>query len=270
LASTLYIVERIDPPDDFTVIFHLKEPFAGLLWNLADCAFGIVPYGSAAGFSQQPIGSGPFRFVSLQPDSEVILERNPAYWDAQRLPNIQRVRFAIVPDTTTRALELRKGSGDVALTALTPDMIWSMRGDHDPDRAQQLLDAAGFRPAGDGIRVHLLMKTSNTDETTRLLAAILQQQLRAVGIELDIRTMEFAAFYSDVTKGAFQLYSLRWIGGNQDPDIFEAVFATSSFPPRRANRVYYSNPQIDALVAQGHRELHQSKRVQIYAQIQQI
>ena len=343
-AATYQYVERIDAPDDFTVIFHLKEPFAGLLWNLADGAFGIVPYGSAAGFSQQPIGSGPFRFVSLQPDSEVILERNPAYWDAQRLPNIQRVRFAIVPDTTTRALELRKGSGDVALTALTPDMIWTMRSDHsleieqapgtvyaylafnlrdpilkdarvrqaiayaidrrpmieylwrglvrpassilppqswaysdsglhydhDLDRARQLLDAAGFRPAGDGIRVHLLMKTSNTDETTRLLAAVLQQQLRAVGIELDIRTMEFAAFYSDVTKGAFQLYSLRWIGGNQDPDIFEAVFATSSFPPRRANRGYYSNPRIDALVAQGRRELDQSKRAQIYAQIQQI
>ena len=343
-AATYQYVERIDAPDDFTVIFHLKEPFAGLLWNLADGAFGIVPYGSAAGFSQQPIGSGPFRFVSLQPDSEVILERNPAYWDAQRLPNIQRVRFAIVPDTTTRALELRKGSGDVALTALTPDMIWTMRSDHslqieqapgtvyaylafnlrdpilkdarvrqaiayaidrrpmieylwrglvrpassilppqswaysdsglhydhDVRRAQLLLDAAGFRPAGDGIRVHLLMKTSNTDETTRLLAAVLQQQLRAVGIELDIRTMEFAAFYSDVTKGAFQLYSLRWIGGNQDPDIFEAVFATSSFPPRRANRGYYSNPQIDALVAQGRRELDQSKRAQVYAQIQQI
>jgi len=114
------------------------------------------------------------------------------------------------------------------------------------------------------------MKTSNTDETTRLLAAVLQQQLRAVGIELDIRTMEFAAFYSDVTKGAFQIYSLRWIGGNQDPDIFEAVFASSSFPPRRANRGYYSNPRIDALVAQGRRELDQNKRKEIYAEMQRI
>jgi peptide/nickel transport system substrate-binding protein len=73
-----------------------------------------------------------------------------------------------------------------------------------------------------------------------------------------------------VTKGAFQLYSLRWIGGNQDPDIFEAVFDSSSFPPRRYNRGYYSNPQVDALIAQGRRELDQGKRKLIYAQIQQI
>src|SRR5919109_980478 len=62
-AATYQYVERIDAPDDFTVIFHLKEPFAALLWNLADGAMGIVPYGSAAGFNQHPVGSGPFRFV---------------------------------------------------------------------------------------------------------------------------------------------------------------------------------------------------------------
>ena len=55
-----------------------------------------------------------------------------------------------------------------------------------------------------------------------------QQQLRAVGIALDIRSYEFATFYSDVTRGAFQLYSLRWVGGsNQDPDVFENVFDLS-------------------------------------------
>ena len=342
-AATYQYVERIDAPDDFTVIFHLKEPFAALLWNLADGAMGIVPYGSAAGLSRNPVGSGPFRFVSLEQDNQVLLERNPDYWDRSRRPVIERVRLAIVPDPTTRALELRKGSADIALTALTPDSVWSMRNDHsleiqqapgtiyaylgfslrdsilqdvrvrqaiayaidrrpmveflwrgqarpafsilppqswaysdsglhydhDPGRARQLLDAAGFRAAPDGVRLHLVMKTS-TEESTRLLAAVLQQQLRAVGIALDIRTLESATFYSDVTKGAFQLYSLRWIGGNQDPDIFEAVFDSSSFPPRRYNRGYYSNPQVDALIAQGRRELDQGKRKLIYAQIQQI
>ena len=52
------------------------------------------------------------------------------------------------------------------------------------------------------------MKTSN-DEGTRLLAAVLQQQLAKVGIALDLRSYEFATFYSDVTRGAFQMYSLR-------------------------------------------------------------
>ncbi len=95
------------------------------------------------------------------------------------------------------------------------------------------------------------MKTS-TDESTRLLCAVLQQQLRQVGIALDIRSYEFATFYADVVKGAFQLYSLRWVGGsNQDPDIFENVFDSASFAPKRANRGYYSNPEVDRLIAEG-------------------
>jgi peptide/nickel transport system substrate-binding protein len=114
------------------------------------------------------------------------------------------------------------------------------------------------------------MKTS-TVESARLLAAVLQQQLRQVGIALDIRTYEFATFYSDVTKGAFQLYSLRWIGySNQDPDIFEDAFHTASFAPRRANRGYYSNPQMDRLLEEGRRTVDQEQRKRIYSEVQRI
>ena len=98
----------------------------------------------------------------------------------------------------------------------------------------------------------------------------MQQQLRDVGIALDIRTFEFATFYSDVIKGAFQLYSLRWIGGNEDPDIFEHVFHSASIPPKRANRSYYSNPRVDALIEQARREIHQQKRKVLYDEIQRI
>ena len=122
---------------------------------------------------------------------------------------------------------------------------------YDPAKARQLLDQAGYHPDASGVRFHLVMKTS-TDESTRLLCAVLQQQLRQVGIALDIRSYEFATFYADVVKGAFQLYSLRWVGGsNQDPDVFENLFDTASFAPKRANRGYYSNPEVDRLIAQG-------------------
>lgn len=342
-AATFQYVERIDAPDALTVIFHLKEPFAALLWNLSEGAIGIVPYGSGADFNRAPIGSGPFKFVRMAQDKEVVIERNPDYWNAAERPRIQRVRFAVVPDTTTRALELRKGSADIALSSLTPDMVttlsrdphlrieqtsgttlnylafnlrdpvlkdvrvrqaiayalnrqpmiqylwrdlavpaasilppqsWAYDGnvrhyDYDPGRARQLLDQAGYRTSTGGIRFHLTMKTS-TEETTRLLAAVLQQQLRNVGIALDIHTLEFATFYSEVVKGAFQIFSLRWIGANQDPDIFEYVFDSSSIPPRRANRGYYSNPQVDALIAQARGEIDQKERAKLYDQIQQI
>ncbi len=339
-AAAYRLVDRVDAPDDSTVVFHLKEPFVSLLWNISDGAMGIVPYGSGDEMSRDPIGSGPFRFVSAEPDKEVVIERNDGYWGEKA--RVKRVRFAVIPDATTRALELRKGSADIAVTSLTGDMVlaleresnlevlrapgtvlgylafntrdpilkdvrvrqalayaidrapmihylmrdfarpaysllppesWAYNGDvprydYNPDRARQLLEQAGYA-AVNGVRLHLTLKTS-TDENARLVAAVLQQQLRDVGIALDIRTFEFATFFADVTRGAYQVHSLRWVGGNEDPDIFEYVFHSAKFSPHGANRTYYSNPRVDALIDQARSELDQNARKQSYAQIQQI
>jgi len=339
-AAAYRPVDHIDVPDDYTVVFHLKEPFATFLWNVSDGAIGIVPYGSGDEISRHPIGSGPFRFVSAEPDKEVVIERSDSYWGKKA--RLQRVRFTVVPDATTQALELRKGSADIANNALTGDMVlalarasnlevlhapgtvlaymafntrdpilkdvrvrqalayaidrtpiihyllrdfarpaysllppesWAYNGnvphyDYNPDRARQLLEQAGY-PSVNGVRFHLTMKTG-TDGNTRLMAAVFQQQLREVGIALDIRTFEFATFFADVTRGAYQLHSLRWVGGNEDPDIFEYVFHSAKFSPHGANRTYYANPRVDALIDQARGELDQNARKQIYAEIQQI
>lgn len=154
-----------------------------------------------------------------------------------------------------------------------PPESWAYDGDvktypYDPQKARELLDAAGYKAGPDGIRFHLMMKCS-TEETTRIIAAVLQQQLKAVGIALDIRSFEFATFYSDVTKGAFQLYSLRWVGA-EDPDIFKNVFYSTSTPPRRANRGFYDNPEVDRLIDEGEATTDHAKRKQAYVQLQQI
>ncbi len=115
------MVTSVEAPDDLTVIFHLKEPYASFLWNLSRPAIGIVPRDAAADFAQHPVGSGPFRFVSARQDEEVILERNPDYF--RNPPELARVRFRIVPDAIVRALELRKGSADLELSSLAPDMV---------------------------------------------------------------------------------------------------------------------------------------------------
>ena len=126
-AAVYRFVDHIDAPDDDTVIFHMKEPSATLLWNLSDGAIGIVPYGSGTEMTTHPIGSGPFKFVSAETDKEVILERNDNYWGEK--PKLTSVRFAVVPDATTRALELRKGSGDATINALTPDTVLTLQRD---------------------------------------------------------------------------------------------------------------------------------------------
>jgi len=142
---------------------------------------------------------------------------------------------------------------------------------YDPARANALLDAAGYPPDKNGVRFRLTMKISTAEETSRLMAMVIQQQLKKVGIDLDIRSFEFALLYSDVVRGAFQLYTLRWVGfSNQDPDIFEDAFHSASFPPKRANRGYYSNPRVDRLLEEGHKTLDRNRRKQLYAEVQQI
>jgi len=113
------------------------------------------------------------------------------------------------------------------------------------------------------------MKTSNAEDV-RLLAAVLQQQLAKVGIALDLRSYEFATFYSDVTRGAFQMYSLRWIGGNEQPDIFSYAFATANFSPKGANRGHYSNAKLDALLEDAAKSQQMPTRRADYAEAQRI
>ena len=102
------------------------------------------------------------------------------------------------------------------------------------------------------------------------MAAVMQQQLRAAGIDLQIRSAEFGTFYADVTKGAFQMYALRWIGSNEDPDIFRYAYGSASFSPKGGNRGRYSNPRVDALLTAAAATTDQAVRRKDYIEVQQI
>ena len=115
------MIRSIETPDDHTVVFHLNEPAASFLWNLERSAVGIVPAGAGPDFFRKLIGSGPFRFVSQSQDDSVVLEKNPDYF--RGAPKLDGVTFRIVPDAIVRALELRKGSADVEVSSLSPDII---------------------------------------------------------------------------------------------------------------------------------------------------
>lgn len=138
----------------------------------------------------------------------------------------------------------------------------------DPARARALLDIAGLHPDAKGVRLHLTLKTS-TDETTRLMAQVLQQQMRAVGIELALRSAEFGTFYADITRGAFQMYALRWTGSNEDPDIFRYAYSAGSFPPRGGNRGFYASPELDRLLHQASAEPDPEARRRTLVGVQQ-
>jgi len=142
---------------------------------------------------------------------------------------------------------------------------------YDPARAERLMDAAGFPRRADmgGMRLHLTLKTS-TEESARLLGAVLREQWSKVGVDLELRALEFGTLYSDITQGNFELYTLRWIGVNNDPSVFQFAFESDHMPPAGANRGHYRNSQLDALMAQARAEPDPEKRKALFYQIQQI
>ena len=141
--------------------------------------------------------------------------------------------------------------------------------DYDLARAKQLLDEAGYTdPDGDGPlpRLRLSLKTS-TDEFYRLQAAVIQENLRLAGIELDVRSYEFATFYADVLSGNAQMYTLQWVGVT-DPDMLRRVFHSEQVPPVGFNRIYYSNRDVDRLIDLATRALTDADRRRYYSEVQ--
>ncbi len=328
--------------DPYTVVFRLRQPFASFPINLM---MPILKKGSGPGVREHPMGTGPYRFVRYAVDDRLELAANTDYWAGA--PKNSGLILKIVPDDVMRGLELKKGTLDMVVNDLAPDIVHQMRADdrlqvvqgpgvdyqyiglnlqdaklkdvrvrqalayaidraaiveylrrglavpavgmlsplswaaapdlpsyaHDPAKAMALLDDAGVRdPDGDGPapRLTLTLKVSNT-EFNRLQSSVIQQDLRKVGIDLDVRTYEFATLYADVLSGNFQLFTLQWTAGAlADPDILRRVFHTKQAPPAGFNRGRYSNPEVDAALDAAGDAQDPARRLALFAQVQQL
>lgn len=337
-------VKDIEVLDPYTIKFTLTEPFAPFLTNMV---LGIVPQDAAEqlgrDFSQNPIGTGPYRFKAWFPDEKLEFEAFPDYFEGKA--KIDQIIYKIVPDDTVRFLELKKGTLDLVQNAVPPDVIplvrktkglkilteegtnvayigfnlrdpilkekkvrqaiayavnrdsiinyllkglakpatgllassnWAYepdvaRYDYNKELAKKLLDEAGYPdPDGEGPenRFSLIYKTSENQLRKRIGEA-LQHQLKEIGIQVTMRSYEWGTFFSDITKGNFQMYTLEWVGITE-PDIFYYIFHSSNIPPKGANRGHYRNPELDKLVEEGRKILDLEKRKTIYSQVQKI
>ena len=334
------MLDSVKALDDYTVEFKLKEPFGSFPVQLV---MPVVPAGAGDSLRTFPIGTGPYRFVSYSTDDQVVLSAYEGYWDG--LPQNAGVVVKINPDETMRGLELRKGTADLTVNDVSPDIAYQLqkrgglnivqalgvdytyiglnmrdpiltdkrvrqalsyavdreaivkylrrglaqpavgvlspaawafephvrRYDHDLAKAKQLLDEAGYKdPDGDGPlpRMHLSLKTS-TDEFYRLQATVVQQDLAKAGIEVDVRSYEFATFYADVLKGNVQMYQLQWVGVT-DPDMLRRVFHSSQIPPVGFNRTYYKNPEVDRLIDLAATAKTDEDRKKYYSEVQKL
>ncbi len=136
--------------------------------------------------------------------------------------------------------------------------------DYDPNKAKLLLKQAGYDLDSP---LKLTYKTSNNPFRLRL-ATIIQDQLKAVGIEIDIRSYDWGTFYGDIKAGRFQMYSLSWVGLKM-PDIFRYVFHSSAIPPNGANRGRFIDAHVDSIIDIAEVEQSLTKQAEYYRELQQ-
>lgn len=114
--------------------------------------------------------------------------------------------------------------------------------DYNPALARKLLQEAGI-----SLPMKLVYKTSTDAQRVRL-ATIMQAQMAAAGIELEIRSLDWGTFFDDVKQGKFQLYGLTWVGINT-PDIYAKAFNSQNIPPKGFNRGHFADAELDGLLA---------------------
>ena len=98
---------------------------------------------------------------------------------------------------------------------------------------------------------------------------MIQQDLKRVGIDVDVRSYEFATFYADVLSGNVQMYTLQWVGVT-DPDILRRAFHSEQVPPVGFNRAHYKNPDVDRWLDLATRASTDEERRKYYSEVQKI
>lgn len=110
------IIDKVEKVDDYTVKISLKVPNAPFLANLgmdftsilsAEYAENMLKAGTPEKVDNEPIGTGPFEFVSYQKDSTIRYKAFENYWEGKA--PIDRLVFAITPDASVRYAKLQKG-----------------------------------------------------------------------------------------------------------------------------------------------------------------
>ncbi len=169
------------------------------------------------------------------------------------------------------------GIGEAAYAPLPPTLLGfdeSLKQHeqaYDPQQAKQLLQQAGFTQAKDGswtkngkpLKLTLLTSTRPPNEA---IATVVQSQLQALGVQLEIQQLDSTAAMDSATKGDYDI--MLWRYDWNDADVLNVYLGGDRIG--RTNRQFYSNTQVDALLGQGSHELDEAARKNAYIEAQKI
>lgn len=354
-------VNAIETPDDLTAIFKLDRPAPYMMRALSAYESPIVPKHLLEGqdvressLTNNPVGTGPFKFVEWKKGQYIRLDKNPDYWK-EGYPLLDRIVARIIPDASTRTATMESGEvhygafgaipnidvvrlkeqDDIGVTTdgyamINPmallevdvteppfnnkvmrqaiswaidrqfliDNIWfgygkpatgAMTSNFEPlglhtatdnypaapdlEAANALLDEAGIKADGDGIRAKAVLDLIPYGEDWRRAGEYLKQALADIGIELELR-------YEDVPTWLKRIYAdydfdinLNYFYQLPDPVIgVQRHYGTDQIRQGTpfVNATRYSNTRVDELLAAGAVEADADKRSDIYAQVSAI
>lgn len=328
------IVESIEAANATTLILRLKGAAPSLLGMLAQReGFMISPAAAekfGANLGQNPVGSGPFVFKSWAPGQQMVVERNPDYWEPGK-PYLDRVVFMLIsnaavgiPRLLTREVDFvgaltpvdirplesqngltlsqspgsrwlalqmridrppydnlklrqamahaidRKRMVDIVMSgratiadSFTPPGLWwhdeTLRSyAYDPGKAKALIAEIGA--AG---QVDLPLSVAPVP-LYQQIGQLAQEQLRAVGLKVNIQPVSVSDWYPQLIAGAINFLPIRWTQ-RPDPDgLFTYLFHSKS----GHNTSRYASADVDRLLDEARGLTDQSARAQRYKEAQ--
>ena len=321
-------ITDIQAPDASTVIITLAQPDNEFLSYMTTA---VLP----ADYDQQdtdPVGTGPFKFVSWELGGDVVLEAFEDYWGGA--PAVKRVIFRTIPEALNRTIGLETGEVDLAydlgitdleslagnesVTTLTSPSttVWYVgmnvqKAPFDNEKVRQAvayaLDPQGYidlvfsgeatpanytmlPPSVDGYVSDCSDYSCNVEKAKELLAeagypdgfsttlwcsdtqvmrdsaVVIQEQLRQVGINAEVKTLESGQFQSETGNGAHDMFIMSKT--SIDPDsMLRSMYHTEALGPS-GNRCFWTTPEVDALIDEASTTTDTEHAMELYAEIQ--
>lgn len=335
-------IVSIETPDENTLTIKLAKPslINQLLSNLV--TIPIIPENTIDQQKSNPIGTGPFKFLSFDPVNNLVeLEANQNYWEGA--PQIKRLNVRTITDANALQAELQSGRVDLAPNptnfsadtfnslknnpnlqviqsdgsnvryigfnlkapvvnnlkirqaiayaidrqkivsellsgqakvahSILPEESWAYNADirysYDPERARQLLKEADYK--GETIKLSIVSGSAAVSQ----YAQVIQQNLKEVGINVEIEPLESSTLLDYLRLGKFQMNTSIWVGGNQDPiflrDLFHSAESPDKNPNGGRNRSRYANPEFDRIITEAIESSDKERAKELYGKAQQI
>ncbi len=328
-GSQISMLSSVEATDEHTVVCHLDAPYSPFLQGICSPMIASKAYyeSSEDDFVNNPIGTGPYKFVSRAKGSNIKLEANEDYY--RGAPEIREVTFEVIPDSSTKAIALQTGEvnfaeidsatkpqleANPAITiaevptsafsyiamntekepfndvkvrqainyAIDRDNLVAVCYDgeaevnsnicakerfgysddqfqytYDPEKAKELLAEAGIETPYDLGEILVAEKYSN-------LATVIQNDLKAVGLDVTISVKEFNSYISDLQNGSYGITALN-MTLEGDTQTLEMAFTSDYIGI--ANNARYSDEEMDKLFEQARTETDNDKRAEIFNEI---